>query len=68
VRDVSLGEDANQMHTANAPRVLATLRSALIDLWRYHGWSNIADAVRDGAASVQRTLTLIGAIPDLTLT
>ncbi len=68
VRDVTLGEDHNQMHSGNAPRVLATLRSALIDLWRYHGWSNIADAVRDGAASVQRTLTLIGAIPDPTLT
>lgn len=68
VRDVTLGEDANQMHTGDAPRVLATLRSALIDLWRWKGWSNIADAVRDGAASVQRTLALIGAIPDPTLT
>jgi len=68
VRDVTLGEDHNQMHTGDAPRVLATLRSALIDLWRWKGWTNIADAVRDGAACVQRTLTLIGAIPDPTLT
>jgi len=68
VRDVTLGEDRNQMHTGNAPRVLATLRSGLIDLWRWKGWTNIADAVRDCAASVQRTLTLIGALPDSTLT
>src|SRR5262249_40845520 len=43
VRDVTLGEDANQMHSGEAPRVLATLRSGLIDLWRHQGWSNIAD-------------------------
>ena len=52
VRDVTLGEDHNQMHTGDAPRVLARLRSALIDLWRWKGWTNIADAVRDSAASV----------------
>lgn len=68
VRDVTLGEDHNQMHTGNAPRVLATLRSGLIDLWRALGWTNIADAIRDCAACVQRTLTLIGALPDPTLT
>jgi hypothetical protein len=68
VRDVTLGEDRNQMHTGNPPRVLATLRSGLIDLWRALGWTNIADAVRDCAACVQRTLTLIGALPDPTLT
>jgi len=68
VRDVTLGEDHNQMHTGNAPRVLATLRSGLIDLWRALGWTNLADAVRDCAAGVQRTLTLIGALPHSTLT
>jgi predicted transposase YbfD/YdcC len=68
VRDVTLGEDRNQMHSGEAPRVLATLRSGLIDLWRWKGWSNIADAVRDCAASVQRTLALIGAISNPTLT
>jgi hypothetical protein len=29
VRDVTLGEDRNQMHSGDAPRVLATLRSGL---------------------------------------
>jgi predicted transposase YbfD/YdcC len=68
VRDVTLGEDRHQMHTGQAPRVLAALRSVLIDLWRAQGWRNIADAVRDTAASVQRALTLIGAGPIATLT
>jgi predicted transposase YbfD/YdcC len=68
VRDVTLGEDRHHMHTGQAPQVLAALRNALIDLWRSEGWSNIADAVRDTAASVRRALTLIGALPTATLT
>ena len=68
VRDVTLGEDRNQMHSGDAPRVLATLRSGLIDLWRWKGWANIADAVRECAASLRRTLILIGALPESTLT
>jgi hypothetical protein len=68
VREVTLGEDCHQMHTGNAPQVLAALRNGWIDLWRAQGWTDIADAVRDGAASVQRTLALIGAIPAMTLT
>ena len=68
VRDVTLGEDRNQMHTGNAPQVLAALRNGLIDLWRAHGWRYIADAVRECAASVERTLTLLGALPAMTLT
>ena len=68
VRDVTLGEERNPMHTGNAPRVLASLGSGLIDLWRWKGWTNIAAAVRECAAGVQRTLTLIGALPDSTLT
>jgi predicted transposase YbfD/YdcC len=63
VRDVTMGEDRNQMHTGDAPRVLATLRSGLLDLWRHQGWTNIADAIRDCAASLSRTLALIGAVP-----
>ncbi len=39
---------------AKRARVLATVRSAVIDRWRWHGWNTSADAVRDGAASVRR--------------
>ena len=62
VRDVTMGEDANQSHTGNAPHVLAALRNAVLNLFRHHGWSNIADAFRYHNASVKRTLALIGAV------
>jgi hypothetical protein len=68
VREVTLGEDRNQKHTGDTPRVLASLRSGLNDLWRSLGWTNIADATRDCAASLPRTLAVIGAIPSPTLT
>ena len=68
VRDVTMGEDRQPMHTGQAPQVLAALRNALIDMWRAQGWTNIADAVRDTAASVQRALTFIGVRPTATLT
>jgi hypothetical protein len=63
-----MGEDRNQMHTGDAPRVLASIRSGLIDLWRSLGWTNSADAIRDCAASLPRTLAVIGVIPSPTLT
>jgi predicted transposase YbfD/YdcC len=62
VRDVTMGEDANQTRTGNAPHVLAALRNAILNLFRHHGWSNIADAFRHHNASVRRTLALIGAV------
>lgn len=68
VRDVTMGEDRNHMHTGHAPHVLAAFRNALIDLWRAHGWTSIAAAIRVCAASLPHTLALIGAIPYATLT
>ena len=63
VRDVTLGEDRNHMHTGQAPQTLAALRNSLLALWRRKGWTNIADAVRATAASVATALALIGAVP-----
>jgi hypothetical protein len=60
VRDVTLGEDRNHMHTGQAPEALAALRNGLLALWRRAGWTNIADAVRATAASVAAALTFIG--------
>jgi predicted transposase YbfD/YdcC len=68
VRDVTMGEDRNQMHTGQAPHVLAACRNVLIDLWRSQGWTNIADAIRTCAASVWYTLTVVGGYPTQTLT
>ena len=68
VRDVTLGEDRHPMYRGTAPQALAAIRNGLIDLWRHHGWRSIADAVRACAASLSATLTLIGALPERTLT
>jgi predicted transposase YbfD/YdcC len=62
VRDVTMGEDACQIHRGGLPQVLATLRNAIISLLRVKGWSNIADAIRYFSASVYRSLKLIGAL------
>lgn len=58
-----MGEDANQIHTGHASHTLAALRNAVLNLFRQQGWTNIADAFRYHAASVERALALIGAVP-----
>ena len=63
VRDGTMGEDAGQTHTGHAAHALAALRNAILNLFRQHGWANIADAFRHYAASVQDCLDLIGAAP-----
>jgi hypothetical protein len=61
VRDVTLGEDQGQAYCGSTPQALASLRNALIDLMRQHGWSNLADTLRHYGASAPRVLALIGA-------
>ncbi len=63
VRDVTLGEDAGQLHTGSAPQVLAALRNGVLSLYRSRGWQNIADAVRYYDAAVARAAELIGLRP-----
>jgi hypothetical protein len=59
VRDVTMGEDANQMRTGNAPQVLAALRNAVLNLIRMKGWITIADGLRHYGAFAQRALSLV---------
>ncbi len=59
VRDVTMGEDQNQMHTGNAPQVLAALRNGIISLLRVSGWKSIAEALRHYSAAVSNALLLI---------
>lgn len=66
VRDVTLGEDANHMHTGHAPQALAAIRNGLLALWRRAGWSSIADAVRATAATVPAALAFVGGAMTLT--
>jgi predicted transposase YbfD/YdcC len=60
VRDVTLGEDAGQIHVGSAPQALAALRNGLLSLLRSKGVTNIADALRHYAASVPDIFALIG--------
>jgi len=62
VRDETMGEDRCQVHTGQAAQALAALRNGIITALRYQGWHNIAAALRHYANSVQRALSLIGAI------
>jgi predicted transposase YbfD/YdcC len=60
VRDVTMGEDANQTRVGHAPHALAARRNAILSLFRRHGWTNIAAAFRHYGASVSSALELIG--------
>jgi predicted transposase YbfD/YdcC len=63
VLDVTMGEDACQVHTGQAPQALSLLRKAVLALLRAQGWTNVADGLRYYGASVNRALELIGALP-----
>jgi len=49
VRDVTFDEDRSQVHTPNAPPVMATVGNTAISLLRLAGWTNIAAAQRHHA-------------------
>ena len=50
-------------HTAQAARVMATLRNVSISLLRLHGVTNIAAALRYNAGKNQRILKRLGLSP-----
>ena len=60
VRDVSFGEDAGQAYRGQTAHALATVRNAILNLFRQHGWTRIPDALRHYAAHLDETLNLIG--------
>ncbi len=60
VRDVTLGEDAGQIHRGSAPHALAALRNGVLSLFRSQGVTNIADGVRHYGAAPRRICALIG--------
>ncbi|GAA0454967.1 hypothetical protein Aca07nite_68630 [Actinoplanes capillaceus] len=60
VRDVSIGEDASQVRTGNAPQALATLRNLVISLLRLAGIRNIAKTLRHNSRNPHRPLQLLG--------
>jgi len=60
VRDETMGEDRSQLRTGNAPQAMATLRNAVLGLFRRRGWQNIASAMRYYRASLLETWQFIG--------
>jgi predicted transposase YbfD/YdcC len=62
-RDVTLGEDASHVRSSTAPEVLAALRNAVLDLWRQHGWTNSAEALRHFVWSPGAALHVLGVHP-----
>ena len=60
VRDVSFGEDAGHAATGSTARALASVRNALLYLFRRAGWHLVPDALAHYGASIPRALTLVG--------
>jgi predicted transposase YbfD/YdcC len=60
VRDVSFGEDAGHAAEGNTAHALASVRNALLYLFRRAGWRFVPDALAHYGASVRRALTLVG--------
>jgi len=63
VRDVTFDEDATHAYVGNTAHALASLRNAILNLFRDHGWTRIPDALRHYGARVERALLLIGVWP-----
>jgi len=60
VRDVTFDEDHSQIRTRHAPWVMASLKNFVISLFRWLGKKNIAQALRQMAASPRLALQLLG--------
>ena len=60
VRDVSFGEDAGHAATGSTARALASVRNALLYLFRRAGWHVVPDALAQYGASIPRARTLVG--------
>ena len=56
---MTFAEDLSQIHTGNAPQVMAGLRNLVISLHRLAGATNIAAALRHHARDATRPLRLL---------
>jgi predicted transposase YbfD/YdcC len=63
VRDVTMGEDAAQVHKGSAAHALAIFRNLLIVLFRRAKFPYVKDGIRYCARSPRRALRLLGALP-----
>jgi predicted transposase YbfD/YdcC len=63
IRDVTLGEDASQIHTGSGPQVMAALRNLAIGILKPAGHPSIAAACRYHARDANRVLATLGLDP-----
>ncbi|NER26028.1 MAG: ISAs1 family transposase [Symploca sp. SIO1B1] len=59
VKDVVLDEDRSRIRLGNAPANLSIIRSLVIAILRYHGYSSMTTALRSIAHDLQKILLLI---------
>ena len=62
VRDVSFGEDGGHAAGGSTAHALASVRNALLEMFRRAGWRFVPDALAHYGASVRRALSLVGLI------
>jgi predicted transposase YbfD/YdcC len=60
VRDVSFGEDGGHAAAGNTAHAMASVRNALLALFRRAGWRFVPDALAHYGASVRRAFSLVG--------
>jgi predicted transposase YbfD/YdcC len=60
VRDVTFGEDGGHAAAGSTARALASMRNALLFLFRRAGWHLVPAALAHYGASVRRALSLVG--------
>ena len=60
VRDVTLGEDASRIRTGSAPRNMAAVRNAILNLLRSQNCANVAAALRNFAYRPRKLFLMLG--------
>ena len=60
MRDTTFAQDASQLRTGNAPRVMATWRNLAIGALRLGGVTNIAAGLRRNGRDPRRPLAFLG--------
>jgi predicted transposase YbfD/YdcC len=60
VRDVSFGEDVGHAAAGSTAHALASVRNALLYLFRRAGWHLVPSALAHYGASIRRALSLVG--------
>ena len=61
VKDVTLKEDASKIVTKNSPQNISLLKNIVINLFRKHNYTNMAQAIRLVANDIPRLWEMVSA-------